>query len=160
MGDTLEALSAGALDVEVFTTLESTLRSPTLLIGWKLTPLLFQPPPCHPLPPQCLPLLCLTLPPICQRRLPLKNGPPLKNQGLPLKNGPPPMNGLPLPCQPLKNGLRPKIGLPPKYGLPLKNRLPRRNGPLLQNGLPLKIGLPPLCHRRQPEKLVLTCTNL
>merc|ERR1712192_239591 len=105
MGDTLEALSAGALDVEVFTTLESTLRSPTLLIGWKLTPLLFQPPPCHPLPLQCLPLLCLRLPPMCQRRLPLKNGPP-------------PMSGLPLLCQPLKKGPLPQNGLPLKNGQP------------------------------------------
>merc|ERR1712192_168883 len=123
--DTLEALSAGALDVEGYTTLESTLRSLTSLTGCKLTPLLFQPLPCLrpplclrlllclPRPVQCLPLLCLRLPPMCQRRLPLKNGLPLKNQGLPLKSGPPPMSGLPL-----------------------------------------------LCHRRQPEKLVLTCTNL
>merc|ERR1711971_993541 len=117
---------------EDFTTLESTLRSPTSSTGLRLTPLLFLPPPClrlplcHLRPLQCLPPLCLTLPPMCQRRLPLKNGLPLKNQGLPLKNGPPPMNGLPLLCLPLKNGLLP------------------------QNRLPLKNGLLPLCHRRQP----------
>merc|ERR1719234_1033542 len=108
--DTLEALSAGASDVEGFTTLESTLRSLTSLTGWKLTPLLFRPPPCLrlPLPLQCLPPLGLPLslpllPLLCLRRLPLKNRLPLNN-GLPLKNG-----------------------LPPKYGLPLKNRLPLRN---------------------------------
>merc|ERR1711971_257946 len=118
-------MGAGALDVEDFTTLESTLRSPTSSTGLRLTPLLFLPPPCLRLPLCHLrPLQCL--PPMCQRRLPLRNGLPLKNQGLPLKNGPPPMNGLPLLCLPLKNGLLP------------------------QNRLPLKNGLLPLCHRRQP----------
>merc|ERR1712172_110470 len=107
MGDTSEALLAGALDVEDFTTLESTLRSPTSSTGLRLTPLLFLPPPClrlplcHLRPLQCLPPLCLTLPPMCQRRLPLKNGPP-------------PMNGLPLLCLPLKNGLLPQNRLPLK----------------------------------------------
>merc|ERR1712181_192691 len=109
--DTLEALSVGALDVEGFTTLESTLRPLTSLTGCKLTPLLFQPLPCLrpplclrlllclPRPVQCLPLLCLRLPPMCQRRLP-------------------PKNGLPLPCQPLKKGPLPQNGLPLKNGQP------------------------------------------
>merc|ERR1712037_321298 len=55
-----EVLSAGALDVEGCTTLESTPRSPTSSTGWRHTPLLClltllqpcQQPPC--LPPPCL----------------------------------------------------------------------------------------------------------
>merc|ERR1712228_575742 len=54
----LEALSAGALDVEVFTTRESTPKSPTSLTGWRLTPL-----PC-----QLTPLLRLCLLPPCHQQ--------------------------------------------------------------------------------------------
>merc|ERR1712037_875969 len=78
----LEALSAGALDVEGCTTLESTPRSPPSSTGWRLTPLLCpltplppcllrqpcQQPPCHPPPcqqPQCHPPPCQQPP--CQQ---------------------------------------------------------------------------------------------
>merc|ERR1711990_89198 len=65
----LEALSAGALDVEVFTIRESTPKSPTLSTGWRLTPLLcLTQQPCPPQPcllQQCLLQLC-PLPP-CQQ---------------------------------------------------------------------------------------------
>merc|ERR1712037_410657 len=77
-----EVLSAGALDVEGCTTLESTPRSPTSSTGWRHTPLLClltllqpcqQPPclqrqPCQQLP--CLPPPCLLPPsqqPPCQQ---------------------------------------------------------------------------------------------
>merc|ERR1712037_1053036 len=71
-----EVLSAGALDVEGCTTLESTPRSPTSSTGWRHTPLLClltllqpcQQPPCL-LPPSqqppCQQLPCLLQP--CQQ---------------------------------------------------------------------------------------------
>merc|ERR1712110_420539 len=77
-----EALSAGALDVEGCTTLESTPRSPTSSTGWRLTHLLCLltllppclqrqpclPPPCQQPPcqqPPCLPQPCQQ--PSCQQ---------------------------------------------------------------------------------------------
>merc|ERR1712037_322990 len=77
-----EALSAGALDVEGCTTLESTLRSPTSSTGWRLTHLLclltllppcLQRQPC--LPPPCLPQPCQQPP--CQQP---HGGPPCHHQ--------------------------------------------------------------------------------
>merc|ERR1719193_2115535 len=103
----LGALSAGASDVEGFTTLESTPRSPTLSTGWRLTPLLcltHQPqclpqpyllllcllllcllPPCQ--PPQCLLLLCLL--PHCHHPLCLPPPCPQLNPLLPCLDGAP-----------------------------------------------------------------------
>merc|ERR1711990_1276208 len=105
----LEALSAGALDVEVFTIRESTPRSPTSLTGWRLTPLLCQLnpllrlcllPPCHPQPchlPLCHLLPC-PLPPCLQQPcqqppclLPLCHPPPCHQLS-------PPQPCLVLPC--------------------------------------------------------------
>merc|ERR1711934_1168848 len=79
-----EALSAGALDVEVSTTPESTPRSPTSSTGWRLTPLLCQ---LTPLPPCLLRQPCQQPPcllPPCH--LPLCHLPPCQ---LPLCHLPP-----------------------------------------------------------------------
>merc|ERR1712037_905300 len=113
-----EALSAGALDVEGCTTLESTLRSPTSSTGWRLTHLLCLltllppclqrqpclPPPCQQPPcqqppcqqppcqqPPCLPQPCQQPP--CQQP---HGGPPCHHQ--PCHQLSPPQPCLVQPC--------------------------------------------------------------